>query len=129
MANPILTGFNNQFGEFIEDILRIFPNDKDLITSKNLINLVKKGNPKLLIKIWKENIYDVYSQQIEQGDIGFFIEKDYKKDVKQLGESDKVIQTIERLRDPIRNMDETNQQACMKYIQNLSKLSHMYFSN
>ena len=129
MSNPLLSGFNNQFSEFIEDILRIFPNDKDLLLSKNMITMVRKGNPKLLIKIWKDNISDVYNEQIEHGDIKFFIEKDYKQDVKVLGEADKVVQTIERLREPIRNMDKENQQACMKYIQNLTKLSQMYFTN
>ena len=49
MSNPILTAFNNQFVEFIEDILRLFPGDKDLLLSKNGILTLKKGNPKLLI--------------------------------------------------------------------------------
>jgi hypothetical protein len=128
MSNPtILTGFNNQFGEFINDILRIFPNDKDLLTSKNVINLVRRGNPKLLIKIWKQNIYDIYKEQIDNGDINFFIEKDYKTDLNQLGEADNVVKVIDRLREPIKNMDATNREACMKYIQNLSKLSELYF--
>lgn len=128
MSNPtILTGFNNQFGEFINDILRIFPNDKDLLTSKNVINLVRRGNPKLLIKIWKQNIYDIYKEQIDIGNINFFIEKDYKTDLNQLGEADNVAKVIDRLREPIKNMDTENQEACMKYIQNLSKLSALYF--
>lgn len=126
MSNPILTAFNNQFVEFIEDILRLFPGDKDLLLSKNGILTLKKGNPKLLIQIWKQFIADIYLKEIEAGDISFFIEKDYTNDV-QLLESDKVVEVINRLRNPIREMDQTNRDACMKYIQNMTKLTQMYF--
>ena len=126
MSNPILTAFNNQFVEFIEDILRLFPGDKDLLLSKNGILTLKKGNPKLLIQIWKQFIADVYLKEIQEGDISFFIEKDYTNDV-QLLESDKVVEVINRLRNPIREMDQTNRDACMKYIQNMTKLTQMYF--
>lgn len=126
MSNPVLTAFNNQFVEFIDDILLLFPGDKDLLLSKNGILTLKKGNPKLLIQIWKQFIADVYLKEIQEGDISFFIEKDYTSDV-QLLESDKVVEAINRLRNPIREMDQTNRDACMKYIQNMTKLTQMYF--
>mgnify|MGYP001569492550 FL=1 len=126
MSSPILTAFNNQFGEFMDDFMRIFPNDKDLMTTKNMLSTLKKGNPRLLIQIWKTFIADRYSSEIEAGNINFFIDKDYNSDVSELGDSEKIVKAIDRLRDPIKNMDAENQQACMKYIQNLSKLSVIY---
>jgi hypothetical protein len=128
MSSPILSAFNNQFKEFMDDILRIFPNDKDLMTTKNMMSTLQKGNPRLLIQIWKNFIADPYVSEIEAGDIDFFINKDYKSDVSQLGDSEKIVKAIDRLREPIKNMDNENQQACMKYIQNLSKLSGMYMA-
>ena len=128
MSSPILSAFNNQFKEFMDDILRIFPNDKDLMTTKNMMSTLQKGNPRLLIQIWKNFIADPYVSEIEVGDIDFFINKDYKSDVSQLGDSEKIVKAIDRLREPIKNMDNENQQACMKYIQNLSKLSGMYMA-
>ena len=53
MPNPYLTAFNNQFLEFVEDILRLFPNDKDLITTKNSLLLMKKMNPRLIATNFK----------------------------------------------------------------------------
>jgi len=126
MSSPILTAFNSQFGEFMDDFMRIFPNDKDLMTTKNMLSTLKKGNPRLLIQIWKTFIADRYASEIEGGDINFFINKDYNNDVSELGDSEKIVKAIDRLRDPIKNMDAENQQACMKYIQNLSKLSVIY---
>ena len=126
MSSPILTAFNNQFSEFMDDFMRIFPNDKDLMTTKNMLTTLKKGNPRLLIQIWKTFIADRYASEIEAGNINFFIDKDYNSDVSELGDSEKVVKAIDRLREPIKNMDVQNQQACMKYIQNLSKLSVIY---
>jgi hypothetical protein len=112
----------------MNDILCIFPDDKDLMTTKNMMTTLQKGNPRLLIQIWKTFIADPYASEIELGNINFFINKDYNSDVSQLGDSDKIVKAIDRLREPIKNMDAENQQACMKYIQNLSKLSAMYIT-
>jgi len=108
--------------------LCIFPNDKDLMTTKNMMTTLQKGNPRLLIQIWKNFIADPYANEIEAGNISFFIDKDYNSDVSELGDSEKIVKAIDRLREPIKNMDDENQQACMKYIQNLSKLSGMYMT-
>jgi hypothetical protein len=128
MSSPILSAFNNQFKEFMNDILCIFPDDKDLMTTKNMMTTLQKGNPRLLIQIWKNFIADPYANEIEAGNISFFIDKDYNSDVSGLGDSEKIVKAIDRLREPIKNMDDENQQACMKYIQNLSKLSGMYMT-
>lgn len=128
MSSPILSAFNNQFKEFMNDILCIFPDDKDLMTTKNMMTTLQKGNPRLLIQIWKNFIADPYANEIEAGNISFFIDKDYNSDVSELGDSEKIVKAIDRLREPIKNMDDENQQACMKYIQNLSKLSGMYMT-
>jgi hypothetical protein len=129
MSSPILTAFNNQFSEFMDDIISIFPENKDLITTKNMMTTLRKGNPRLLIQIWKSFINDPYSSEIEEGDITFFIEKDYGMDIQKMNDTDKILKGIDRLRNPIKSMDKLNQNACMKYIQNMSKLSSMYFQN
>jgi hypothetical protein len=129
MSSPILTAFNNQFSEFMDDIISIFPENKDLITTKNMMTTLRKGNPRLLIQIWKNFINDPYSAEIEKGDITFFIDKDYGADIQKMNDTDKILKGIDRLRNPIKSMDKLNQNACMKYIQNMSKLSAMYFQN
>jgi len=129
MSSPILTAFNNQFSEFMDDIIHIFPDNKDLLTTKNMMTTLRKGNPRLLIQIWKTFIADPYSSQIEEGDITFFIDKDYGTDIQKMNDTDKIIRGIDRLRNPIKSMDKSNQNACMKYIQNMSKLSTIYLQN
>ena len=51
--SQILKTFLKQFNEFLEDILRIFPDDEDLITAKVYFDGIRKINPKLIINYWK----------------------------------------------------------------------------
>jgi hypothetical protein len=126
MSSPYLPAFNNQFLEFIEDILRLFPNDPDIIASKNSLLLVKRVNPRLIIMTWRDLIATPYQQQIEEGGIDFFLQKDYSEDLKNAPDVEKTLAIIERLRTPLRNLHEGDKDMAMKYITNLTKLSLMY---
>jgi len=123
----ILSGFNNHFEEFIDSIQSVFPNDVDILASKNALKQIRKANPKLIIKIWKEFIVDKYDNEINKGDIRFFIDKDYNQDISGLDSSNKIMDGIDRLRKPIRDMGEKNQAVSMSYIANLSKISKIYY--
>jgi hypothetical protein len=129
MASGILTAFNDHFMEFISDIQRIFPDDYDILTAKNSLLAIRKANPKMIIKIWNNYIVGKYKKQIEDGDISFFINKDYSQDLVYANNSDKIIESIDRLRMPIKSMNSTEQAKTMKYIQNLTKLANIYESS
>jgi len=125
MSVNYLTIFNNHFNEFFDDIHNVFPNDPDILTAKNSLTAIRKANPKLLVGIWLSYIYFKYKDQIDAGDINFFLEKDYSEDLTNMS-SKKVMEAIDRLRDPVKQMNLEDQQKVMKYIQNLSKLAMMY---
>ena len=59
------------------------------------------------------------------GDISFFLEKDYSSDFLNYNQSDNIMDYINMLREPIRNMGQENQAKAMKYIQNLSKIAEL----
>ena len=124
MAN-ILTAFNDHFLEFVNDVINVFPDDPDILTAKNAFIFARKSNPKLIVKIWKKYIVEKYKEEIEEGNIDFFINKDYSDDISASKYSDKISESIDRLRNPIKNMDPTDQGKSMKYIQNLTKLSEL----
>lgn len=119
----ILNVFNEHFVEFINDIQSVFPDDVDIVTAKNSISLIRKSNPKLLPKIWVTYIVSPYLKEIEKGDISFFLSKDYSNDLVKNDSYEKIMESIDRLRGPIKNMTKENQDKTMKYIQNLSKLA------
>ena len=124
MSN-ILTAFNDHFLEFLNDVQSVFPEDTDVLTAKNALLAIRKANPKMIVKIWKTFIADKYKNQIQVGDIAFFINKDYASDVLSASGSDKIMESIDRLREPVRNMSPDNQAKVMKYIQNLTKLADL----
>ena len=124
----ILKAFTNHLKEFINDMQRVFPGDSDLRTSKIFLEGTIKINPKSVIVSWKECVNDVYYEKIIEGDIEFFINKDYSADLEGAKNKSKILQTIGMFRTKMNNMDDENKKKCMKYIQNLTKLCHMYFS-
>ena len=127
MSNAnLLSAFNDHFMEFITDIQNVFPDDHDILVAKNSLLAIRKANPKMIIKIWNKFIVGKYKEKIEAGDISFFINKDYSEDLQNADNSDKIIQSIDRLREPIKLMSVENQEKSMKYIQNLTKLSFIY---
>ena len=122
----IVGAFNNHFVEFLEDVHSIFPEDRQIKTAKSALVMLKKANPSVIIKIWKEYITQKYKDEIYEGNIDFFINKDYASDLQDTGNQNSIMESINRLRGPIRNMGEENQGKAMQYIQNLTKISEMY---
>ena len=125
MASNLVTVFNNHFSEFVDDIQSVFPDDPDILTAKNSLLAIRKANPKLLVKIWITYVYAPYKEQIDIGNIDFFLSKDYSSDLSKNENAEKIMESINRLRNPIKEMSQENQAKTMKYIQNLSKLAAM----
>ena len=123
--NNILTAFNDHFIDFVSDVQNVFPDDIDILATKNALIAIRKANPKMIVKIWNKFIVGKYRPEIEAGNIDFFISKDYSQDVSAASNSDKIMETINRLREPIRQMTPMSQAKTMKYIQNLTKLAAM----
>ena len=128
MAFNILSAFNDHFVEFVTDIQSVFPEDHDILVAKNSLLAIRKANPKMIVKIWNTYIVGKYKAEIEKGDITFFIYKDYSQDLLYTNNPDKIIESIDRLRMPIKAMNPEEQAKTMKYIKNLTKLASMYES-
>ena len=125
MSSNILTIFNDHFIEFVNDVHCVFPDDADILATKNALIAIRKANPKMIVKIWNAFIVSKYKSEIEAGNIQFFVNKDYSQDISATNNSDKIMECIDRLRDPIKNMSIENQSKVMKYIQNLTKLAQL----
>lgn len=122
----ILKTFNEHFIEFVNDVANVFPNNRDISVTKNALIAIRKANPKLIVTCWKEYVVVPYAQKIEAGDLSFFIEKDYKGDLKDMDGNDAIIQKIDRLRGQVREMSDADQKKSMEYVQNLTKLAKLY---
>ena len=124
----VLRAFNTHLFEFLNDIISILPDNVGLVTTKNSFEMYKKANPTLLIKIWYSYVYLPYAKIIDEGNLDFFIEKDYTSELSGLANASNVSNAIDTLRGQIREMSDTNRTHSLEYIQNLCKLSNMYNS-
>ena len=121
--------FNNHFMELIEDIITVFPYNMDLLMVKNSFIAIKKTNPKLIITSFHTFFSSKYEEQIDNGDIEFFINNNYEDDLKSSGlESsvNKFNEVFNKLRQPIIQMNEEDKLKVIKYIQNLKGLVQLY---
>lgn len=122
----IMNTFNSQLFEFFDDIQCVVTGDSSIEKAKNALIVIKKINPSLIIKIWYVYIYSKYKTEIENNNIQFFTEKDYREDLENLNKSDDIIKNIDKIREPIKNMSKENQDKSFKYIKNLCILSKLY---
>ena len=121
-----LSAFNNQFTEFLDAIYGIFPDSAQIAYTRNSLTMLRKVNPRLILTTWYQCVALQYKDEINNGDASFFIEKNYQGDLVNYESGEKILKSIDSLRDSIREMTNEDQTTSMKYIQNLSKLSIMY---
>ena len=124
--STILKTFNTHFFDFLDDIISIFPENTDIKTARKSFDNIKKLNPSIIIKVWHSYVYMPYSEVIDNGNIEFFFEKDYKVDLQTVANSGEIIKMIDVMRGPMKEMTPTNKAHSTKYVQNLSKLSKIY---
>jgi hypothetical protein len=125
-SRSILTAFNNHFLEFVKDIQVVFPDDTDIATVYNAFTKIRKANPKLIIIAFKEHVYDNYHNEIDDGNLDFFINKEYDNDMKSVGNGGVILEKINYLKKPIKEMNKDDQDKVIKYMQNLCKLCNLY---
>jgi len=121
--DQLLSIFNKQFKEFVEDISRVFPTNTDISAFKVIIGQILTITPKTIYKTFKKHVADKYRAEIEAGDINFFINKDYNGDLEN---NNTILEKIDCLRGPVKEMNPVEQAKVIKYMQNMAKLCQLY---
>ena len=123
----ILKAFNNQFEEFLEDVELLFPDNRDIKTSKTGLLMLRKANPKKIVSVWYRYVCLKYEDEIEKENLGYFLTKDYSSDIKMdEGATDKVMEGIDKIREPLRQLEPDNRKKTLQYLKNLNQLSKIY---
>jgi hypothetical protein len=124
--STLLKAFNKHFFEFLDEFIRIFPENTDIKVSRNTFDTFRKANPTAIVKAWHLFVHIPYSDVIAKGDIAFFFDKDYSDDLTNVQNQNYIMEMIEKLRGPIKEMSPENIAHSTKYMQNLGKLSALY---
>tara|TARA_B100000965_G_scaffold46747_1_gene34293 strand:+ start:3008 stop:3412 length:405 start_codon:yes stop_codon:yes gene_type:complete len=124
----ILKTFGKQMEEFMEDMLVIFPNDNVILRGKMYFEMMKKANPRFIIRVWKNRIAAKYGQHIADGKFDIFVTMDLSEDIidNPADNKEEVVSHLQNMLGSILKMDEDNKNKAFKYIQNITKLSEMY---
>ena len=123
----ILRAFNNCFFEFMNQMIIFFPENMDIQVGKVTFENFKKLNPTTLIKCWYYYITIPYSNEILNGDLTFFINKDYNNDLFHLkNQSKQILKIIDDIKILLSQMTDLNKITMLNYLKNLNKLSTVY---
>jgi len=124
--SDILKGFNNQFDEFLDDVEILFPSNGEIKKTKTGLLMLRKANPKMIINIWYRYVCEKYETEINNENIEYFLEKDYSEDLQKNANASQVLQGIDKIRAPLRQLDQDNKKQCLQYLKNLNQLSKIY---
>ena len=105
------------------------PDDTDIATAHTALVALRKSNPRLILTTFRDWVAGPYRSQIESGDIGFFIKKDYGNDLDEFGCGEAggvILEKIDTLRAPVSKMGPEDQNKVITYLQNLTKLCDLY---
>lgn len=84
----------------------------------------------MFIKYWYENITSSYYEQINEGNINFFLEKDYNIEVNKMNDlSFNISSYIDFFRNKYHQLDKDIIQNFIGQVQILNNLSYYYYKN
>jgi len=114
----------------MNDIELVVPADKEIIAARKSITKGLIFNSKMVIKSFIEHFSNIYGNEIENGDLNFFVNSDYKTNITLIKNKDAIsfFEKIDCLRVPIKNMNENEKQNVIKYLQNLKKIGELYIN-
>lgn len=124
----LIRTFNDYLFEFLDDMLKVLPGNKPVMTASRGFRMLIDANKAILIKCWYKFVFLKYKDVISDGDVEFFFEKDYSEDLTKLNNSQQIMEIIDTVRLPAKEICENpvNKEHITTYVQTLCKLSEMF---
>ena len=122
MSNSsFLTAFNNVISQFIDDLIKTFPEEREFRKFKTGFSLLKSTNNKKIVQVFKFYIEN-YREQISNRDDNFFIVTDSET----LSDSDdnSIANLLDKLKVYWKLLSENNKDKIWQYLNTLIILSN-----
>lgn len=116
----LLDAFYNNFYDFANQLLAVFPDDTDILAYKTSLALIQKTNPVLAIKELHTYLLP-YAAMITNRNSDFFLRKDYSEYQEQVSSS-----LIEKLKTLWSGLSDTNRKIVWDYVNLLFTISQKY---
>lgn len=133
--SQVIKAFTNHLDEFMEDVLRIYPDNKDILRGKLYFTAIRKAAPGKMVQVWKTHIaipYENDLKNIDNSTMDTILNKDYKKEIKmakdhmEVGDAGALVDRIKDLLKIVKEENIENSIKALTYIRNLCKISKLY---
>lgn len=118
MSKTKLSMFINQLSSLSDELTQMYPEDIDIATAKNSIELLKKTNPRVLFEMFDTYIQP-YRQKILDRDESFFLENSFNNET---GSEESYVQTMTNLKKCWTSMSDESKENMWLYFGVLIKL-------
>ena len=124
----IQRAFNTLLQEFFKDVQVIYPDNTEISFAADSFETLKRMNPSIIIRAWHKYAYLPYASYIDDGDLEFFLNKDYSADINDSAGSkkDEFLKMIDKVRKPLSELDDVNREHTKEYLRKLNKLSQLW---
>ena len=111
-----IEAFYSQFGEFLAELSKMYPEDKDFTDFASNLSMMKFMNPMYPINFVKTDVVDKYKNKILSRDESFFLKSE---EIQQSADID----IVYKLKSYISEMSPENKEAVWSYIEIITKLT------
>ena len=111
-----IEAFYSQFGEFLAQLSKMYPEDKDFPAFASNLSVMKFMNPMYPINFVKTDVVDKYKNKILSRDESFFLKSE---EIQQSADID----IVYKLKSYISEMTLENKEVVWSYIEIITKLT------
>lgn len=111
-----IEAFYSQFGEFLAQLSKMYPDDKDFPAFSSNLSVMKYMNPMYPINFVKTDVVDKYKDKILSRDESFFLNSE---EIQQSADID----IVYKLKTYISGMSQENKEVVWSYIEIITKLT------
>jgi hypothetical protein len=116
----VLTAFTNQLVQFFDELCITFPEEKDIKMAAEAIKGAKKINPRLILDLFTEHVYNDLAPAVAKRDIIYIRQVAQKKIATQFNEMISALAIFDKHWD---SMGQSNQESIWQYLKVLCILS------
>jgi hypothetical protein len=128
-TDKFYTIFNTKISEFLNDLIRLFPDDADFKMYKTAISLAKLADEKKPLQYYKKFVTEEYKEHIRNKNDKFFLDHDYKEILSDselsndINSGDFSSQIVDRLKGYWSQISDENKEIVWNYFTLFLKIS------
>ena len=122
MSKTLLTAFNNTLLKFITELISTYPQESTFTVLKTTISLMKRINPRKVLKIFTKNI-EHFREQLMSRDEAFFVNDNYSVIISDTDNKEDAWKLVDKLKLYWKDTNQNNKDIIWDYFNILLTIS------